>query len=729
MLSRARSRSWPETRCGTRKSQNVAAIEESLILGSLAAASPYTKLRVGEIRVLILYPGVDNEPLRANLRAVPLAALPYFAISYCWGSPDRTKQLIVNQHSMDITANLFAVLREHRRNTNIRILWVDAICINQDDEDEKACQLNIMASIYRQARYVDVYLDGHRPGYALTSWMICWLSEHGINHKVKPASYQLGPTALLEDFHRNMIYNGDDSRCLCCGRPFSWKLDSDFGRFEEGLRAMKDLFDLAWFQRLWTLQENAVAQNSIFRFGEHWTTWSLLAGAIKISERYAYCQSPFSINERAIFARAVRIESVVSQYVESTKAYNAGRDTQCLLGIMISTWPLKSSFAKDRVNSIKALAFVEHEATLQFDVNLPVSAFWTRVACFLLTKKTAWQNSNTYGPYICRSFVLTLAGLQYDRRDPLLPSWVPDMARLDRQSEKKYTYALNNQIFNSAGGRCKSFKVDIETEPGTLFVHGVHLSEIVETLPGTEYRPSKDTWVTDIIRTGCDYGMNSNTNHDQVATYRDNEHTAAWVAQFIVELREWLLPWYVRCYDSAHGRSNKFTNGEFGPSDFSSLITQGCAQNLPQIRGMCNDDRFRRSVVDLISEPLKHLLQDCNITSQSKLSPEKLYEDMNIWIFPRLREGLCLDHARILAHFSDGRVGWVPEHARKGDVVYLLKGAPEPYILRPAWVELISQPEVPLYTLVGDAYILGVMGGEAWPSDFEMTHDDLIGLI
>nr|POF25959.1 heterokaryon incompatibility protein 6, or allele [Quercus suber] len=730
MLGRARSRSWPETRCGTRKSRQVAAIEESLILASLAAASPYTRLGVGEIRVLELYPGVDNEPLRANLRVVPLAALPYCAISYCWGSPIRTKQLIVNQHSIDITENLFAVLRKHRDRTDIRFLWVDAICINQDNEDDKACQLSIMASIYRQAGFVDIYLDGHRPGYALTSWMICWLSEHESKHKVNPASYQLGPIALLEDFHQNMVYYGDDFHCPCCEEPFSWKLDSDLGRFEEGLRAMKDLFDLTWFQRLWTLQENAVAQLSIFRFGQHWTNWQLLASAIKISERYAYCESPFNLNERAIFARAVRIENVVAQYTESVKAYNARQDTQCLLGIMISTWTLKSSFAKDRLNSIKALAFVEYEADLQFDMNLPVWAFWTRVACFLLTRKTAWRNRSIYGPYICRSFVLTLAGLQHDQRDPLLPSWVPDMARLDRQSEKKYTYALGNQRFNSAGGRHKSFNVDIETEPGTLFVLGVHLSEIVETLPGTQYRPSKDTWATDIIRTGCDYGVISNPNHDEVATYRENEHGAAWVAQFIVELREWLLPWYILCYVFAHNRSNKFTNGEYGANDFSSLITQGCVQNRPEIRELFDDDRRRDIVVRIVSKPLEQLLQECSGSSQPKLSPEKFYEDMNIWAFPRVRgEGPCLDHARILAHFSDGRVGWVPEHAQKSDVVYLLKGAPEPYILRQDKDRLHSPIGAPLYSLVGDAYILGVMGGEAWPSDFKVTDDNVIGLI
>nr|POE76713.1 heterokaryon incompatibility protein 6, or allele [Quercus suber] len=732
MLGRARSYSWPETRYGTRTPGQVARLEETWMLGRSAAGSLYARLSLIEIRLLVLYPGVDNEPLRANLSAVPLFnAVPYRALSYCWGSSNRTKRIIINQRSIDITESLFAALRKLRQNTYFTVLWADAICINQDDEDEKRRQLKKVASIYRQAANVEVYLDGHRPGYALTSWMLYWLYGYGFDHKIEPMLYQFRPRALLQAFHQSLIDANDDFRCLCCGVPFRWKTESDSGRLQEGLQAMNDLLNLAWFQRLWTLQENAVAQLSIFRLGQHRMNWELLAGAIKICEQYAYCESPFSVKERDVFAKAVRIGNVVAQYHESVKANGSARGTQCLLSIMIGTWHLKSSFAKDRFNSIKALAFVEHDDDLQFSVNFDEWALWSRVACFLLTRKTAWNNKDIYGPCVCRSFVLTLAGLQPSGRDPLLPSWAPDMARLNRQSEKKYHYALANQPFNRAGGLGKTFSVDVETVPGTLFVHGVHISEIVETLPGSQYRPSKDTWVTDIIRAGWDDDRPvSSSNHDQFAPYPDDDPEDAWGWQLYFELREWLIPWYLLCHEFAHDRPNKFTNGEYKATDFSTLITQGCIDNLPMFREIFHRNERQEAMLSIVSKMFKRLPQDCSSSARSKPTPEQFCEDMHIWLHPRLRaEGRCFDDARILAYFSDGRIGWVPEHAQNGDALYLLKGAPEPYILRRDRGGLYSPTGAPLYTLVGDAYVLGIMWGEAWPSGVKMTNDDVIGMI
>lgn len=65
-----------------------------------------------------------------------------------------------------------------------------------------------------------------------------------------------------------------------------------------------------------------------------------------------------------------------------------------------------------------------------------------------------------------------------------------------------------------------------------------------------------------------------------------------------------------------------------------------------------------------------------------------------------------IEATRVLASTSNGYIGWVPAKARKSDEVWLLEGAPFPFVLC---------PNGQTYRLVGDAYIHGIANGEAWP--------------
>ena len=59
---------------------------------------------------------------------------------------------------MKITKNLSNALVSLRRPYESRLLWVDALCINQDDVEERSQQVSIMGRIYKEARMVLVYL-------------------------------------------------------------------------------------------------------------------------------------------------------------------------------------------------------------------------------------------------------------------------------------------------------------------------------------------------------------------------------------------------------------------------------------------------------------------------------------------------------------------------------------------------------------------------------------------
>ncbi|KAH7176263.1 heterokaryon incompatibility protein-domain-containing protein, partial [Dactylonectria macrodidyma] len=82
----------------------------------------------------------------------------YDALSYTWGDPEPTKRILVNGLPFWISANLFAASRHLRLPGRPRVLWIDAICINQNDLIKKAGQVGMMFSIYLKAYRVVVWL-------------------------------------------------------------------------------------------------------------------------------------------------------------------------------------------------------------------------------------------------------------------------------------------------------------------------------------------------------------------------------------------------------------------------------------------------------------------------------------------------------------------------------------------------------------------------------------------
>lgn len=131
----------------------------------------YTPLPEGDfIRLLHLYPNTSDAPLMARLEPVSLSqAPPYEALSYVWGVPAFDSRLqIINEtrpQSIDnifITKSLFDALshlRQPPRNgQGPRILWADAVCINQKDTREKNTQIPLMRTIYSKAKRVIAYI-------------------------------------------------------------------------------------------------------------------------------------------------------------------------------------------------------------------------------------------------------------------------------------------------------------------------------------------------------------------------------------------------------------------------------------------------------------------------------------------------------------------------------------------------------------------------------------------
>lgn len=129
----------------------------------------YTPLRQSarEFRILQLYPpeplGDDSAEICCELEVFSL--LPdsdctrYKALSYVWGDANDRRPIVVNGHVLMVTVNLVAALRRLRSGRQKpRKLWVDAVCINQDDPAEKQMQIPLMGNIYASATTVLAWL-------------------------------------------------------------------------------------------------------------------------------------------------------------------------------------------------------------------------------------------------------------------------------------------------------------------------------------------------------------------------------------------------------------------------------------------------------------------------------------------------------------------------------------------------------------------------------------------
>ncbi|KAL2068136.1 hypothetical protein VTL71DRAFT_16234 [Oculimacula yallundae] len=123
----------------------------------------YVPLERHQIRLMVL-PGKVKDPLSVRLVTTNLqadgigAAATYEALSYQWGSPLPARNITVDDCPFRMRDNLYLALLALRDEQFPRCLWVDALCINQQDDMERGKQVSIMSQIFRQATKVLVWL-------------------------------------------------------------------------------------------------------------------------------------------------------------------------------------------------------------------------------------------------------------------------------------------------------------------------------------------------------------------------------------------------------------------------------------------------------------------------------------------------------------------------------------------------------------------------------------------
>jgi hypothetical protein len=186
-----------------------------------------------EIRMLTLSSGEPDEPVKCRLSTVSLAAEPtYDALSYVWGKHVYPSPGIeLDEKSFEVTPNLFSALRHIRlpAGNGPMSLWVDAVCINQDDLDERNAQVAMMRDIYASATRVIIWLGEEDEESETTFDALSEIAD-------KSSWFWQRGIRMNKARRRTILDHSGTFFCTLVDRR-------------------------AWFNRVWILQELAMARN------------------------------------------------------------------------------------------------------------------------------------------------------------------------------------------------------------------------------------------------------------------------------------------------------------------------------------------------------------------------------------------------------------------------------------------------------------------------------------
>lgn len=120
----------------------------------------YDTLEPDHIRLVTLLPGTRRHKIRCHVTTQSLEGpnLDFEALSWTWGVSKEEELIEVNDSVLSVKKTLHAALRGLRKPDTPRVLWIDAICINQQDDEEKILQLPLMVSIYTKSKSVVMWL-------------------------------------------------------------------------------------------------------------------------------------------------------------------------------------------------------------------------------------------------------------------------------------------------------------------------------------------------------------------------------------------------------------------------------------------------------------------------------------------------------------------------------------------------------------------------------------------
>lgn len=261
------------------------------------ASHEYTRLDLGRdaIRLLRLEKGYSAEPLRCELFEACLHevdGIPYEALSYTWGDASAKREITVNQRPFNITANLDAALQALRLPHQDRLLWVDAICIDQASDAEKSHQVGQMRLVYKLAEKVIIWLGPSSEDSDIFMSLAKTLDLHASRTK-----------AWEQEWESIVVANGGPAADI----------------FRRAYVALEELLARPWFRRVWILQEVASARSAV-----------VVCGAKQVPAR-TFAQMPALLGIEKVDSHVQAVLDIMPGPLRQKSWWTSNRDLSTLL--------------------------------------------------------------------------------------------------------------------------------------------------------------------------------------------------------------------------------------------------------------------------------------------------------------------------------------------------------------------------------------------------------------
>ncbi|KAH7111216.1 HET domain-containing protein [Dactylonectria macrodidyma] len=371
----------------------------------MTAPRIYKPLDTGYVRLFRLDDRTSSGDISGSLVSVRLKdAPPYFTLSYCWGTEEFDIPIRINDSVIYVSPSLAAAIRrlqeldasEHSllRQACVEWMWIDRVCINQNDTSERGKQVQLMGSIFSKAVRTLIWLG--------TDYDACSAAWTLVDQIFNVFSKESPQAKFVADIPFR-IYS--DVSHTASGLP-NWNHDL--------WRHLTKLLQRPWFTRVWVIQEVVLSHGDpLILHGQQIYPWHRLGWAASWLRRSGY----------------LRLAQVPNQMLNVDMISNIRRSERPwnLDALLVAT--SAKSHATDQRDKVYGLLGLATECQdpgatppqLRVDYSSTVPEVYEKVASFLVHKyKSLAILTRTRGLEgdICRT--------QRKHDFSMLPSWVPD---------------------------------------------------------------------------------------------------------------------------------------------------------------------------------------------------------------------------------------------------------------------------------------------------------------
>jgi len=692
---------------------------------------PHLRLSTNEIRVLILARGTKNDKPTCCLERrilqvdgsprAPSSPTRYAALSYVWGSPANPRAITCNGADFFVSRNLFDALVALQTMPTVvpNALWIDAICINQADNDEKTKQIALMGAIYSRAPETIIWLGA--PG------LLTGLGFQALRSLSQDLRVDLGRRLVADDSaaatsrpHPVLTVVGTLARVL------SLVLLADPKGTIWRHSVVLPLLRREYFGRIWTAQEFALSGNRVsilcggycigmddFILG---STESIVMGSSTPTDSAIFnmfvCRGLLAPRDRSSGDRDAAWS--FARLAEARGAVEAQPDLLSLLNLF------RCSAATDPVDKIFGLTGLSK--TLSVEGAYDVDDLYPQRAPGTTDMRDAGRVKSTYVAVAWRILErqqsLRLLGSVYrhddgGRFEPTsgswgLPSWVPDWS--DTRKVPRPFHGIGNA----------SEQLNIAAS-----VSGIDSSKLV--LRGTLLQLSNGEAVDRIVKVGvvCDpkngyrgsYGSRiarAVKSFVYMEMFYRLDVVTGWAEQFLADPAA--LPWdFILTATGGSAADDDETRRRPAREMLMKHRSRGVASVPRQVwvRTCCF---LAYLIYTGWGESMEEIGKAIAVLAIMMPATLLVFRYVSSRIWPNLGEPVEFEGAELrrMAQMASRRLVLGPAATAPGDVIALCRGGSVPIVLRPVGLEESDIDRVEDFHLVGEAYVDGLMDSSQW---------------